>query len=58
MGERCEADCDGNGALDAADLACFHALFMARDARADCDGDGRFTTDDYVCFQAVVGRGC
>ncbi len=58
MGEPCDADCDGNGALDAADLACFHSLFTARDARADCDGDGRFTTDDYVCFQAMVARGC
>ncbi|MCC6660459.1 MAG: hypothetical protein IT437_06190 [Phycisphaerales bacterium] len=47
------ADCNEDGAVDIADLACFQLRFAARARGADCNRDGRFTSADPACFQAL-----
>ncbi|MGH7753956.1 MAG: GC-type dockerin domain-anchored protein, partial [Gemmatimonadales bacterium] len=54
----CPADCDGSGSLDAADLACFQALFAQDDPEADCNGDGTLSIADFICFQDRYAAGC
>lgn len=52
----CYPDCDRDGSVGAADLACFQTRWRARDPWADWDADGRFTINDFVRYQAEWRR--
>ena len=54
----CTADCNRDGLLSAADLACFQARFVAADPYADCNADGSLTVADFGCFQTKFVTGC
>lgn len=54
----CEADVNGDGAVNILDFVAFQAAFVAGDMSADCTGDGSLDVLDFVCFQALVAMGC
>lgn len=50
----CAADCNGDGLLTAADLACFKALMMSGDAAGDCNEDGIINGQDFLCWRQLL----
>ncbi len=54
----CDADLDGNGALDLFDFLTFVNLFNAADPRADCDKNGTHDLFDFLCFVNSFNAGC
>ncbi len=55
----CGADCNTDGALTVADIACFQARFILGDLLyADCNGDGALNVADWSCFQQLFMNGC
>jgi hypothetical protein len=54
----CEADADGNGALDVFDFLEFQDRFTAGDGRADCDENGALDVFDLLCFTNLYAGGC
>lgn len=54
----CLADCDRNGFLNAADIACFQARLASGAALADRDGGTAITVRDAAWFHAAFARGC
>lgn len=57
----CYADCNQDGRVDAADIACWQARFVARDWYTDCTRDTAapfFTAADFTCFMDKYTRGC
>jgi len=54
----CDADCDGNGVIDAFDLLCFADALSAGDSRADCDKSGVLDAFDLLCFSRALNAGC
>jgi len=55
---KCEADFNGDGAVNILDFVAFQTAFVGQDPSADCDGNGVFNILDFVCFQAVFAEGC
>jgi len=58
LGVTCDADVNGDGALNILDFVAFQNAFTSGDDVADCDGDGSLTILDFVCFQALFLQGC
>src|SRR5690606_18003803 len=54
----CPADANGDGAVDANDLAAFQSAFAAGMPAGDADGDGYLTASDAAAFLASFARGC
>ena len=54
----CEADLDGNGALDVFDFLEFQNFFGSGDGRADCDASGDLDIFDFLCFTNLYVGGC
>ena len=54
----CEADCNGDGAVNTLDVLCFLNLWTAGDAASDCNGDGVINTLDVLCFLNAWNAGC
>ncbi|MFM9995197.1 MAG: hypothetical protein ACKVU4_05285 [Phycisphaerales bacterium] len=55
---RCRGDCDRDGVVSRADLACFIRRIAANDRRSDCNGDGMVSVADVECFASRVSTGC
>ena len=51
-------DQDGNGTVDATDLAILQSKLGRRDATGDFDGDGIVTSADVALLQAHLGHSC
>jgi len=54
----CEADVNGDGALDVLDFVAFQLAWQAGEPVADCDLSGSFDVLDFVCFQQAFVAGC
>ncbi|MCC6659492.1 MAG: hypothetical protein IT437_01270 [Phycisphaerales bacterium] len=54
----CRPDCNGDGALNLADLGCFQTRFALGDPYADCNGDGARNLSDFGCFLTGFALGC
>jgi hypothetical protein len=54
----CQADVNGDGALNILDFVAFQTLFVDADPSADCDGNGDLNVLDFVCYQQVFVAGC
>jgi hypothetical protein len=54
----CDADFNGDGALDILDFVAFQNAFVGGEAGADFDGDGELTILDFVAFQNAFQAGC
>jgi hypothetical protein len=54
----CEADLNGDGALDLWDFLHFVNLFNAGDPLADCDQSGGHDLFDFLCFVSLFNEGC
>ncbi len=55
----CAADCDANAILNADDLDCYVAAFLATNLiDADCDTNGLLNLDDIGCFVETYLSGC
>ena len=54
----CYADCNADGALTVADIACFQTFYLTGAFYADCTGDGALTVSDLGCFQNEFIAGC
>jgi hypothetical protein len=57
-GQKCPADCNGDGTLNILDFICFQGIFQAGNPDADCNGDGSLNILDFVCFQGIFQEGC
>lgn len=55
-GNRCDADFDNNGFVNAADLAYFKAHFGTSDPNADLDGNGFVNAADLAIFKSLFGK--
>jgi hypothetical protein len=58
LGLACQADFNGDGALNILDFVAFQNAFTGGDESADCDGDGVLTILDFICFQDLFKGGC
>lgn len=58
VADECYPDCNGDGALTAADFGCFQTMFVTGTSYADCNGDGLKTAADFGCFQTRFVQGC
>jgi hypothetical protein len=58
LGGGCEADCNGDDALNILDFVCFQNLFQGGSPQADCNGDATLNILDFVCFQNAFQHGC
>lgn len=56
FGNRCDADFNGDGAVNFADLAILRARFATSDPDADLNGDGVVNFADLAIFQSLFGR--
>lgn len=57
-GGGCQADLDGNGALELFDFLSFQNKFNTQDPVADCDHNGAFELFDFTCFVNLFNQGC
>ncbi|MBI2802930.1 MAG: hypothetical protein HYX63_22130 [Gammaproteobacteria bacterium] len=55
-GNRCDADLDNSGFVNAADLALFRAAFGTSNANADFDGSGFVNFADLAIFTGLFGQ--
>lgn len=55
-GNRCDADLNNSGFVNAADLAMFKLRFGTTDADADLNGNGFVNAADLAIFKALFGR--
>jgi beta-glucanase (GH16 family) len=55
FGNRCDADLDGSGGVNAADLARFRQAFGSSDPDADFSGDGNVNAADLAIFRSLFG---
>ncbi|MDX9912022.1 MAG: M12 family metallo-peptidase [Phycisphaerales bacterium] len=46
----CDADCDGNCAVNSSDFLCFLNQFDSRDPSADLTNDGEFDSSDFLAY--------
>lgn len=58
QGTSCRANCHMDGVLDAEDVACFHAAFVAGLPYGDWNRDGVWDSADYVAYNAAFAAGC
>jgi hypothetical protein len=54
----CDADVNGDGALNILDFVAYQGLFVGGDPAADCDDNGLLNILDFVCFQGLFQAGC
>ena len=55
-GNRCDADFNNNGFVNAADLALFKSRFGTNDVDADLDGSGFVNAADLAIFKSLFGK--
>jgi hypothetical protein len=55
-GNRCDADLDGNGFVNATDLAQFRVRFASSDPDADFDGNGTVNATDLAILRTLFGK--
>jgi len=56
FGNRCDADFNGDGVVNFADLAILRGRFTTSDPDADLNGDGVVNFADLAIFQSLFGR--
>ena len=52
FGNACDADLNGDGVVNAVDLAALKSVFFTRDATADLNGDGVVNAVDLALLKA------